>query len=71
MKLWLLLRTDRPGWDEYLGYVVRAETEELARTVAARNSGDEGRSPWMTTATCKEIEAEGIPGIILDSFNAG
>lgn len=68
MKLWLLTRIDdsKIGYDEYLGFVVRAETEEEARKIS-RYAIDDEYAQWL----CKEITVEGDPEVILDSFNAG
>lgn len=72
MKLWLLKRTDRIGYDECDGFVVRAKTETDARALAAEQAGDEGKDVWLSPAvTCTELTAKGEPGIVLSSFNAG
>ncbi len=75
MKLWLLMRTDRPGWDEFLGFVVRAEEEPEARRVASEFTyGDEGRRLWEdpSQVRCEYIgEGPGVAGVVLESFQAG
>lgn len=75
MKLWLLCRhEDEPTWDVADGFVVRAETEEQARAIAAKRAGDEGSQVWLrysAGSTCEELTADGEPGIILRDYNAG
>jgi hypothetical protein len=73
MKLWLLERTDAIGWDEFNSFVVRAETEDDARGVAAINAGDEGPGIWRDpiTATCVLLHRFGEAGVVLGSFCAG
>jgi urease accessory protein UreE len=66
MKIYLVERQDRVGWDEYDSFVVRAENEEDALiqcdyTLCSKENG--------TTVT--EIKAKGEKGRILGSFNAG
>lgn len=78
MKLWLIERTADHGgeWDIFLGFVVRAETEQAARQLAAENSVGWHPTPdadWLDSAwaSCVEVSAEGDAGVILDSFKAG
>ena len=73
MNLYLVKRTDRPGWDEYDGIVVRAESE--ARAIEMATGADEygihysGLAPHNIEVT--EISADGDEAVILSSFNAG
>ena len=76
MKLWLLKRTtEDPGWDEYLGFVVRALDDEEARRIASEyTNGDEGKQTWMdpSQVRCEYLgEGPGDGGVVLDSFMAG
>jgi hypothetical protein len=76
MNLWLLQRTDEPGWDEYLGFVICAETEDDARAWAATKKGDEGPQTWTDPSQSKIAfigkPADGmVAGIVLESFQAG
>jgi hypothetical protein len=71
MKLWLIERpVSAIGYDEYCGFVIRAETEAAAREIAANESADEGRDVWFQ-CKCSDLTQEGEPGVVLDSFNAG
>jgi hypothetical protein len=76
MNLWLIERADRFGWDEYLGFVICADSEARARAIAAAKHADEGASTWTDEAKSKVRylgkPAEGlVEGIVLESFNAG
>jgi hypothetical protein len=74
MPLYLLKRDDSwIGYDEYVGFVVRAESEEQAREIVSKTNGQEGGKTWLdaSKASCDLIDQAGSPGIILDSFNAG
>lgn len=68
MKLWVINRDDavREGWR---GFVVRAETEQEARDIAAAHSYY-GRDSFRSSrlSTCVEVKVEGDPGIILGDF---
>lgn len=73
MKLFVLERKTRIGYDESDKFVVRAEDEISARNLAAKNAGAEGPAEWLENwkSTCDELSSEGSPGIIVNSFNAG
>lgn len=65
MKLWLLTRTDNYGWDEYIGFVVRAPSASAAKKLVVNK---EAYLPkWKVT----EIKISGEPEIIFESFHAG
>lgn len=67
MKLWLLTRTDKIGYDEYVGFVIRASSHQQARKIA-REYEDRFSSPkWKVTA----VKVDGKPGCILAAFNTG
>lgn len=78
MKLWLLECRDEidafKGYDVAVGFVVRAETETLARLIAQENGIDEthgdvgeGFQAWTDTSnsTCVELVASGAAGLVL------
>ena len=95
MKLWILrpkgwyLEEDyrmqdgspwRSWWDMVHGSVVRAASEEEARSLAP--TGDEDRSqyparpspnPWLDPAwtTCIELLPDGDPGEVIEDYHAG
>ena len=60
-------------WDTAQGFVVRAESEQQARALAADEADDEGRRAWLDPAfsDCTELVSEGELGVILRDFNAG
>jgi hypothetical protein len=61
---------DQWGYDEYDGFVIRAETEHRAREIAVAKSEES----WFgdpTKSTCVVLDADGEEGIILASFMAG
>ena len=91
MKIWLLqpnviLPKGENPWDPWydkaFGFVVRAESEELARELATAEQGDEGRgeffnskiantrTPWADPkySTCKELPQDGDAGVIIRDF---
>lgn len=74
MKLWLLERLGRVGYDENVGHVIAADTEEEARQLANAEAKDEG-GIWKSDAavSCVEIGEtdRSWPHIVLRSFNAG
>lgn len=72
MRLWLIERGG-DGYDQYFGFVVRAESEVGARRIAAARHADEGAAVWMDAkrSTCAELTAEGEAGVILADFSAG
>lgn len=72
MKFWILERRRNVGYDEYDAKVVMAETEEEARRVANKNTGDEGML-WDAPdeVACTELLPQGTACEILGRFNAG
>ena len=72
MKIFKLHRLDKVDWDEYKGFVIRAEDEISARVIAGQQDSYH-KSRWIDhkQTSCEEITQEGDPGVILDSFNAG
>ena len=82
MKLYLLKRRGSIGYDEYASFVVRAESEDEARRIAADACGfskyreipDAEDFKDAVYSTCKVLKSEGVEGeagVILGSFNAG
>jgi hypothetical protein len=73
MKLWLLESKREYDYDTYDSFVVRAESEQLARLFASGNAGDEGKHTWLDSefSTCTELTIDGETGVILGSFNEG
>ena len=88
MTLWLLRPVDNlpdsdnpwhPWYDKCFGMVVRAETEEEARTLAHRAGGDENRgefldlqvanstTPWLDPqySTCEVLHRNGDSEVII------
>lgn len=77
MNLWLLKRTtEDTGYDEFLGFVVAAESEERCRALVSESSyGDEGKATWLDPSQSRATQigtaAQAEERIILDSFQAG
>ena len=76
MKLWVLEAIEWQGYDEYLGFVIRAKSSFEAREIASRESHEndtENETTWLDSkqSTCEELLTDGEVGIILGSFNAG
>lgn len=74
MKLWILKRVDMTfgDYDAYYGFVIRAESEEIAREMASKEERDRPGF-WKNPALsiCEELLPEGEGGILLDDFHAG
>lgn len=72
MNLYLLNRIGGCGYDEYYGFVVRAESAEMARYIASQAHGDEGTDVWLDpkSSTCVGIQAYGETGVILSSYRS-
>lgn len=72
MKLYILtpVKAWKPWYDRCLGVIVRAETEEQARELAAKNAGDEGMSVWLNNihTKCEELTGEGKAETIMINF---
>lgn len=91
MKLWLLKpRIDRPDnpdpwsqwWCRAWGFVVRANTEKEARTIAQAGAEESGGldvscegalKPWIKKkyVDCVEVSTEGKSQVILQHFEQG
>lgn len=74
MKLFLLTPVKKwdPWYDRAFGFVVRAENETLARTLASARAGQEGHEAWKNPklTMCKELTTSGESGIILRDYKA-
>lgn len=83
MKLWLLNPSDDlkfpndpwcPSYGKIHATVVRAESENDARNVAALNGERENKhplgSPWLRPdfSTCEEIKSDGEPMVIMSYY---
>ena len=74
MELWLLSRPrEKVDFDQYGGFIIRAETEAEARKIAfdAHGAGYCFQTWVDADATCTIVTPEGDPGIILSDFNPG
>lgn len=91
MRLWLLRPVEprtgerdpwKPWYDKAFGFVVRADTEALARECASKQTGDEdyygkkhpeyAGSVWCDPVytTCVELTADGESGIVMQDFHS-
>lgn len=81
MRLWILkpIEVDKNGnpwegsYDVACGFVVRAYSEEDARSISSRNRGDEGNDAWLDSerTSCNQLLENGMSGLILQDFKAG
>ena len=63
MKLYILRPVDansrawNSGYDKAFGHIVRAESKDQARMLAAGQAGNEGKKAWLDSAqsTCEEL----------------
>jgi len=77
MKLWHLKPVDDSldpwaAWHDCMfGFVVRADSETLARTIAATKAGDEGPKAWLLAknSTCEELRPDGQAGVVMEAWN--
>lgn len=71
MKLWLIERHGRCDYDEHDAAVIRADSEEEARRIAAKDMIP--KNIWLsaTESSCVPLAFEGEDKIIVSSFNAG
>ena len=72
MKLYLLTTVENwePWYDKAFGFVVRAQDETSARTLASNNAGDEGSEAWMNPklTACNELTPEGVPEVVIRDY---
>jgi hypothetical protein len=76
LKLYLLKRIIHPRdpiWDCNDGFIIRAQTQTMARSIASDAAGDEGPATWLEAdcSTCEELNVNGPSAIILRDFHAG
>jgi hypothetical protein len=76
MKLWLLTNEDADGavYDVYNGFVIAAESEEIAREIANESPGDEGsiwENPKLSSCELIGISETLSEGIVLSDFHHG
>ena len=73
MKLYLLSRLDRVGYDETESMLIRAESEMTARTMANKSSCGDEVEIWENSAlvSVEEITVDGPAELIILAFNAG
>jgi hypothetical protein len=74
MKIWLVKRMEKIGYDEFDAKVVCAWTEEGARHVASLRTADEGKSAWTdpSRSMVTEVRTDGEhEEVVLESFCAG
>lgn len=74
--IWHLARpAEHIQWDEAIGFVLVAETEDTARTLAASNAMFEGSTVWLTPtlSACIPIGIanDPTPRVILRSYHPG
>ena len=53
------------------GFVVRAMHEDEARTLSAKQAGDEGPDAWLSSrlSSCIELNSDGRSEVILAAYN--
>jgi hypothetical protein len=76
-KLWILQPVDDSAapWLSFhncmFGFVVRALHEDEARTLSAKQAGDEGPDAWLSSrlSSCVELNGDGRSGVVLGSYN--
>lgn len=71
MKLYLVKRTDNIDWDEYRGFVVRAENEDEALKICYDESLLIGTAFEKHNTIITELIYQGEKGIILSDYKAG
>lgn len=61
-----------PWYDKSFGFIVRARSEAMARTIAAAEAGDEGKEAWLdpTLSICKPLTNNGTIGVVMIDFHA-
>jgi hypothetical protein len=80
MRLWILEPVERnvSDFDIALGFVVRAQSEAIARDLVQAEGGDETgwehETPFwndLARTTCVELVPRGKEGIVLSSYRHG
>ncbi|WP_157958696.1 hypothetical protein [Salinicola sp. CPA57] len=69
---------DGGGWDMNHGFVIRAESEDEARGIAAQVFGDDNTgasqsSPWLDRhlTTCEPLDHDGEAGVVMNDYKRG
>lgn len=74
MRIWILrpLSPWIPWYDKMFGAVVRAETADEARAIAASQAQDEGPDAWRDAdeSSCEELVAEGPEGVVMKDIHS-
>lgn len=72
MNLWVLRPINKwePWYDKAFAFVVRAESEDDARAIAAKNCGDEGAGSWTNSlrTSCDVLVADGPAEMIVRDY---
>jgi len=68
MKLYLLTRIDEIDWDEYVGAVIAAPTEEIAREIMLHIALD---GIWKCDLISETATDQVEQGVVLYSYNTG
>lgn len=76
MKIWRVWRLDRVGYDENVGFIIRAETADTARLMAWEKASQmPGESPntWTDPArsSCEDLALDGEDEILSVSYYHG
>jgi len=68
MNIYLIERTDKVDWDEYVGFVICAESKKEAVSLM-RSAEEKYHAKWKITKV--GVTHYKKAKILLDSFNAG
>jgi hypothetical protein len=62
----------KPWYDKSFGFVVRAPSEAIARSIAAGKAGDEGEEAWASEehSLCVELSGKGPAELVIQDFHA-
>jgi hypothetical protein len=75
MKLWILKAKNESSvaYDNFDGFVIRAENSRKARLVASAKAGGSESDIWLhpRMSSCKELSPSGKSSIVFESFKAG
>lgn len=68
-----LTSSEHVSYDQYAGFVIRADSEQEARAIANVIKDDAPDGRWLDPArsTCNIVSTDGESSIILASFRAG
>jgi hypothetical protein len=80
MRIWLLrpVSESLDPWSPWVenrtfGFVVRAQTDDAARELAATHAGDEGPDAWLLSkySTCAELTGDGPAEVVIAEYTTG